>query len=114
MERNVCNTDTRITDSRRLNRAAKLLREVAERKSIRGAARMLDINPGTVKHIIDGNTTHYTMTPLLYAQIELLHAVVEHGAELSDDAIKQAEHALQLQSELARALQQLRKTIRKM
>lgn len=75
---------------------------------------MLRINPGTVKHIMSGNTTHFTMTPILYSQIELLHAFVLHGAEMSDEAIKQADHALQLQSELATALKKLHKTIKGM
>ena len=110
----MCNSDDRITDRRRLNRAAKLLGEVAALKKIRGAAAMLHINPGTVKYIIDKQETHFTMTPLLYAQIELLHAVVMHGAELSDDAMKKADTALRMSSELTQALRALRDTIRRM
>lgn len=110
----MCNTDDRITDRRRLNNAAKLLSEVTARKGIRATARLLRINPGTVAHIIGKQDTHFVMTPILYSQIELLHAIVMHGAELSNEAIEQADHALQLQSELAKAIKQLRKTIKKM
>lgn len=108
------NTDTRITDRRALNRAAKLLGEVAEHKGIRTSSRMLKINPGTVAYIISKQDTHFTMTPILFAQIELLHAIVMHGEELSNSAIQQAEEALRLQGELAQALRKLRKTIRQM
>jgi hypothetical protein len=113
----VCNDTTRLTDRRNQNRAAKLLAEVKTVKGIRGAARLLHVNLGTVSHIIDNTSkswTHVTLDRVMLAKIELMAEYVKHDAELSDDIKAQIDHVMELDAQLTAALRELKKQIKRL
>lgn len=113
----MCNDTTRLTDRRSRNRAAKALREVVAAKGQRGAARILKINPGTVNHIIantDQSWTHVTLDRLLLSCVELAAEYVKHDTDINAEIERRFEIAMERSNELAAAMRDLRKEIRKL
>ena len=107
----------RITDRRSRNRVAKLLQEAVNSKGQRGMARLLHINPGTVKHIItntDASWKHVILNQTLVSKIELASAYIAIDADLSIEIQSKIDEVMQRESDLAQSLRELRRLLRKM
>lgn len=92
-----------------------MLAAMVERIGFKSTARMIKWNPGPVHYIVvNDDWTQRTLYPEDVTQIELVHDVVMHYAEISDEARTIADQLIEQSHLFVTTARELRRLLRKM
>lgn len=112
---NQTNRDGRVTSTQTLKRVRRMLSEMVERTSYKATSRAIGWNPNPVHAIVlENDFTQKVLYPEDVEALELVHDVVMHYEDMSDDARKLADVLIEQAHEFVKTARQLRRVLRHM